>query len=231
MRDFLHRNVFHNLGLKLISLALAVGVWLAVARDPVAEVAVDVAIEFRDIPQNLEISSENIPKAQIRLRGPERVIRRLQPADVYAEIELNGLKPGERTFDLTAQQIHEPSELEVVQVVPSQFHLSFDTRVTRQVPVQPRVAGTFAPGYGIERVVVDPSVITISGPKKHVEAVTSAITDPIDVSGAISQVAVRRHAYVSDPLIQVASPDPVQVTIVMQKVPITGGGTPPAKPE
>ncbi|HEX8811912.1 MAG TPA: hypothetical protein VF742_07950, partial [Terracidiphilus sp.] len=73
MRDFLHRNVFHNLGLKLISLALAVGVWLAVARDPVAEVAVDVAIEFRDIPQNLEISSENIPKAQIRLRGPERV--------------------------------------------------------------------------------------------------------------------------------------------------------------
>ena len=231
MRDFLHRHVFHNLGLKLISLALAVGVWLAVARDPVAEVAVDVAIEFRDIPQNLEISSESIPKAQIRLRGPERVIRRLQPADVYAEIELNGLKPGERTFDLTAQQIHEPPELEVVQVVPSQFHLSFDTRLTRQVPVQPRVAGTFAPGYGIERVVVDPPIITISGPKKHVEAVTSAITDPIDVSGAISQIAVRRHAYVSDPLIQVASPDPVQVTVIMQKVPITGGGTPPAKPE
>jgi YbbR domain-containing protein len=231
MRDFLHRLVVHNLGLKLISLALAVGVWLAVARDPVAEVAVDVSIEFRDIPQNLEISSENIPKAQIRLRGPERVIRRLQPADVYAEIELNGLKPGERTFDLTAQQIHEPSELEVVQVVPSQFHLSFDTRLTRQVPVQPRVAGTFAPGYDIERVVVDPPNITISGPKKHVEAVTSAITDPIDVSGAISQVVVRRHAYVSDPLIQVASPDPVQVTVIMQKVPITGGGTPPAKPE
>jgi YbbR domain-containing protein len=231
MRDFLHRHVFHNLGLKLISLALAVGVWLAVARDPVAEIAVDVAIEFRDIPQNLEISSESVPKAQIRLRGPERVIRRLEPADVYAEIELNGLKPGERTFDLTAQQIHEPSELEVVQVVPSQFHLSFDTRLTRQVPVEPRVAGTFAPGYGIERVVVDPPIITISGPKKHVEAVTSATTDPIDVSGAISQIAVRRHAYVSHPLIQVASPDPVQVTVTMQKVPIMGGGTPPAKPE
>src|SRR5579863_4109216 len=133
MRDFLHRYIFHNLGLKLISLALAVGVWLAVARDPVAEIAVDVAIEFHNIPQNLEISSENIPRAQIRLRGPERVVRRLQPSDVYAEIELNGLRPGERTFDLTAQQVHEPSELEVVQVVPSQVHLMFDTRLTRQV--------------------------------------------------------------------------------------------------
>jgi len=231
MRDFLHRHVLHNLGLKLISLALAVGLWLAVARDPVAEVAVDVAIEFHNIPQNLEISSESIPRAQIRLRGPERVVRHLQPSDVYAEIELGGLKPGERTFDLTAQQIHQPLELEVVQVVPSQFHLRFDTRLTREVPVQARVVGTFAPGYGIQRVEVDPPNITISGTKKHVEAVESAITDPVDVSGAIDRATFARHPYVSDPLIQVASPDPVRITVIMQKAPISGSGAPSAKPE
>src|ERR1700674_18907 len=231
MRDFLHRYVLHNLGLKLISLVLAVGLWLAVARDPVAEVAVDVAIEFHNIPQNLEISSENIPKAQIRLRGPERVVHRLRPSDVYAEIELSGVKPGERTFDLAAQQIHQPSELEVVQVVPSQFHLTFDTRLTRQVPVQPRIARTFASGYALERVEVDPPAITITGPKKHVEAVESAITDPLDVSGAINRATFVRHAYVSDPLVQGASPDPVRVTVIMQKVPITGGGAQSAKPE
>jgi YbbR domain-containing protein len=231
MGDFLHRHVFNNLGLKLISLALAVGLWLAVARDPVAEVAVDVAIEFHNIPANVEISSENIPRAQIRLRGPERVIRRLQPSDVYAEIELSGLKPGERTFDLTTQEIHEPSELEVVQVVPSQLHLTFDTRLTRQVPVQPRIVGTFASGYGIEQVVVEPATITISGPKKHVEAVESAITDPVDVSGTISRVAFSRHAYVSDPLVQVASADPVRITVIMQKVSGTSGGAQPTKPE
>jgi YbbR domain-containing protein len=158
------------------------------------------------------------------------VIRHLQPSDVYADIDLSSLRPGERTFDLTAQQIHQPSELEVVQVVPSQIHLSFDARLTRQVPVQPRVVGTFATGYGIERVVVDPAVISISGPRKHVEAVESAITDPIDVSGAMSQVTVRRHPYVSDPLIQVASTDPVRVTVIMQKVSGTGGSA-PTKPE
>ena len=231
MRDFLRRYVFHNLGLKLISLGLAVGLWLAVARDPVAEVAVEVAIEFHNIPPNLEISSENIPRAQIRLRGPERVIRRLQPSDVYAEIEVSGLKPGERTFDLTTQQIHKPSDLEVVQVVPSQLHLMFDTRLTRQIPVQPRVVGTFASGYGIERVVVEPATITISGPKKHVEAVESAITDPMDVSGAISRVTFSRHPYVSDPLIQVASSDPVHVTVIMQKLSDMHDSVQPTKPE
>src|SRR5205809_5562592 len=32
MTDFFHRYVLHNIGLKLLSLALAVGLWLAVAR-------------------------------------------------------------------------------------------------------------------------------------------------------------------------------------------------------
>ena len=231
MRDFLHRHVLDNLGLKLISLALAVGLWLAVARDPVAEVAVDVPIEFHNIPQNLEISSDNIPKAQIRLRGPERVVHHLQPSDVYAEIELSGMRPGARTFDLTAQQIHQPSELEVVQVVPNQLHLNFDARLIRQVPVQPRIVGTFVSGYSIERVVVEPPTITISGPKKHVEAVESAITDPVDVSGDINRAIFTRHAYVSDALIQVASPDPVRVTVIMQKVDATTSGAQSAKPQ
>src|SRR5580704_11356589 len=135
MGDFLQRHVLHNFGLKLISLALAVGLWLAVDREPVAEVAIDTAIEFHNMPANLEISSENIPKAQVRLRGPERVVRRLQTSDVYSEIDLDTVKPGERTYDLTAREIHRPEELEVVQVIPSQVHLIFDARLTRQVPI------------------------------------------------------------------------------------------------
>ena len=160
MKDFFHRHVLHNFGIKLLSLALAVGLWLAVASDPPAEVAVDVPIVFRNIPENLEISSENVPRAQIRVRGPQRVVRRLQPADIYAEIDLSGMKPGERTFDLTAQQVHQPRELEVVQVVPNQFHLMFDTRLTRQVPVRPRAFGNFAAGYQIGRLEAEPSTIT-----------------------------------------------------------------------
>ena len=223
MKDFFHRHVLHNFGIKLLSLALAVGVWLAVASDPPAEVAVDVPIVFRNISENLEISSENVPRAQIRVRGPQRVVRRLQPADIYAEIDLSGMKPGERTFDMTAQQVHQPKELEVVQVVPNQFHLTFDTRLTRQVPVRPRAFGNFAAGYQIGRLEAEPSSITISGPRKHVEAVEAAITDPIDASGTMDRATFVRHAYVSDPLVQVMSPNPVRVTVIMEKVPAGTG--------
>jgi diadenylate cyclase len=214
---FLRRLFFHNVGLKLFSLALAFVLWAAVHRDPIAEVAMEVPIEFHNIPQNVEISSDTFYRATIRLRGPQREIRQLTPAGVQAVIELTGPVFGERTFDLTSQQIHHPRDLEVVQIVPSEFHVSFDTRATRSVPVKPRVLGTFATGYEIGEISVDPPTITIDGPQKHVDAVDAAITDPIDVSGLIQDGKFVRHAYVSDPLIQVANPDPVRITVIMKR--------------
>lgn len=220
MAGSLRSRLTHNLGLKLLSLGFAVVLWLAVARDPQAVVAVEVPLEFDNIPQNLEISSPSIPRIQIRFRGPEHSIRRLQPSDVYAGIELDGQNPGDHTFDITSQQIHHPGGLEVVQVVPSQIHLSFDTRMTKQVDVRPRVVGTFVQGYGIGRIVTNPLSVSISGPQRRVEAVDSAITDPIDVSGVMDHITVQRHAYVSDPLIQVTYSEPVQVTVYVEKAPV-----------
>jgi len=224
MKDFIGRRIRHNFGLKLLALVMAIGLWLAVSRDPVAEVAVEVPIEFHHVPDSLEISSENVPAAQIRVRGPERLIHRLQPSEVHAEIDVSFVRPGERTFQLTAQQIQKPHDVEVVQVVPSQFQLDFDTRMTRDVEIHPRVIGTFAQGYRIENVSVVPPSITITGPKKRVEAVEFAITDPVDVSGTMGHATFPTHAYVPDPLVQVVHPGPVRVTVMMERGSADTGG-------
>jgi YbbR domain-containing protein len=215
-RDFVRRRVFHNFGLKLTSLILATGLWLTIASSPPSEVALNVAIIFRNMPPDLEISSENIPSVQIRVRGPERTVRRLQPSDVRAEVDLTGMKPGEHTFDLT-KAISVPDRLEIAQVVPSEVHVEFDIRSQRQVQVRPRVVGTFATGYRIGKIESDPAIVMVIGPKKEVDAVDGAITDPIDVTGVLDAITVERPAYVSDPLIQVSEPHPVRITITMQK--------------
>jgi len=224
-REFVRRHVFHNLGLKIVSVLIAVGLWLAVSNEPPSEAAVNVAILFRNMPEDLEISSENIPSAQVRVRGPERLVRQLQPSDVHAEIDLTGMKPGERTFDLTANQIGLPDKVHTIQIVPSQIHLMFDKRATRRVPVRARVIGTFASGYSIAQVKSDPEMVEIVGPKKSIDSVGSAITDPIDVSGLIDRTTFSRHAYVSDPLIQVIDPHPVRITVIMERAPVPSAQT------
>ena len=105
------RTFVQNFGLKLVSLLLAVGLWFVVAHDRIAEVEMKVPLEFHSLPESLEIDSASFTQAQIRVRGPERVIHRLETSDVRAEINLANVRPGERTFDLTAQQVHVPQDL------------------------------------------------------------------------------------------------------------------------
>jgi YbbR domain-containing protein len=213
--SFFKRYVLHNLGLKILSLVLATGLWLAIARDPVAEVSIRVPIEFLHVGNNLEISSELIPEAQIRVRGPGRFIRQLRSTDVHAELDLRDAKPGERTFNLTAQEIRRPQDVEVVQVVPGQVHLAFDTRLTREVEIHPRVTGTFVAGLQ-PKATADPGKVTISGPRRRVERVEAATTDPVDASGTINRATFVTNVYVADPLVQVVQPTSIHVTVVME---------------
>ena len=219
MINFFKRYVLHNFGLKLLSLLLATGLWFMIARDEQpAEVAIHAPIVFQHVPQQLEISSESVPEAQIRVRGPERMIRQLKTNEVQAEIDLAGVKSGERTFDLTSHQIRHPREIEVVQILPSQLHLAFDTRATREVEIRPRVTGTFATGEQIVKVDADPPRITIAGPRQHVERIDAATTDPIDATGTLGSAVFTTNVYVPDALVQVVQAGAIRVTVVVQKV-------------
>ncbi|MFY9659962.1 MAG: CdaR family protein [Terriglobales bacterium] len=215
-RSFFQRMFVHNFWLKLVSLLLAIGLWMAVAHDPPAEVEMKVPIEFHNLPDTLEIDSASFTEAQIRVRGPERVIHRLELADVRAEIDLANVGPGERTFDLTARHVHVPQDLEVVQIIPGQFHLSFDHRATREVEVRPRVIGNFASGMRVSQVIADPAHVMLTGPQRRIDAVDAATTDPVDVSGAMTRASFVTQAYVPDPLIQVVHPTPIRVTVIME---------------
>ncbi len=225
-RDFARRHVLHNLGLETYfpRHCDCVSGWRFRASRSPKRLSTSPS-SFKNMPDDLEISSELIPSAQIRVRGPERLVRRLEASDVHEEIDLTGMKPGERTFDLNKNQVNLPDKLEVSQIVPSQIHLAFDNRSSRVVPVRPRVIGTFASGYSIGQIKSDPATVEIVGPKKLIDDVESAITDPIDASGLIDRTTYFRHAYVSDPLIQVTNPRPVRITVIMERAPLSSAPT------
>jgi YbbR domain-containing protein len=215
--DFLRKYVFHNFGLKVVSLIAAILLWFAVTREPLAEVAISVPVEFHNSPEHLEISTEAIPQVQVRVRGPVREVRDLTASEVHAVIDLEQAKPGERTYDLNPRRIRVPDGIEVVQAVPSQMRLTFDASLARQIEVKPRVIGTFAFGYRIEQVSVTPTMITIVGPAKHVQGVEAAVTDPVDATGVVGSATFITHAYVADPLVRLADPNPIHVTVTTQK--------------
>ena len=136
-----------------------------------------------------------------------------------AEVDLSNVRPGERSFDLTARHVRVPQELEVVQIIPGQFHLSFDSRDTRTIQVHPRITGNFAGGMRVAQVTADPAEVTVMGPRRRVAALEAATTDPVDASGTMTTATFVTQVYVADPLIQVVHPQPIRVTVIME-----GGG-------
>src|SRR6202035_6049768 len=101
---------------KLVALALAFLLWWAIAHDPTVEALITAPLEFHHAPDNLEMSVEGSTQVAVRVRGPERTVRRLSAADVQALVDLTGARAGERTFDLTAKEVHLPDAVEVVQI-------------------------------------------------------------------------------------------------------------------
>jgi YbbR domain-containing protein len=217
MIGWIQRWILHNASLKLIALVSAVLLWTAVSREPVIEVGYNVPIEFHEVPQDLEITTEVVPQAQVRLRGPSRRVRELGPADVHVIVDLNNLRPGERTFDLTATQVRVPFGLEVMQVIPAHIRLTFDRRSSRMVPVHPRVTGSFPTGFGIASIKAEPAEIAVIGPERRVGSLDAALTDPIDATGVVGSATFTANAYVPDPLVRELRPTPIRVTVVTAK--------------
>lgn len=229
MTDWIRKYVLRNLALKILALLIAIWLWALVAREPIAEVGLAVHVEFHNVPSNLEIATEDLPQAHVRLRGPARLLRTIQPEDIHVAIDLSGAAPGERTYDFSPSQVRVPPGVTAVNVVPTQFHLTFDTSETRKLEVRPRVTGTFAAGFRIHKITADPAYVTVVGPAKRVQALQAALTDPIDATGVVGQATFTTNPYVPDPLVRIVHPGTIHVTIQTGKE--TAAGSPqPTQP-
>ena len=67
--------VFHNFGWKLLSLAIAVVLWALVASEPELSEFATVRLEYRNLPDDLEISSDPVSSVSLELRGPSGELR------------------------------------------------------------------------------------------------------------------------------------------------------------
>ena len=98
------RPLFDNLGLKLISLALAVLLWFVIG-EKTSERGLSVPVELQNVPRELELVGEPTNVVDVRLRAAPSVIQRLTPGDVSARIDLSGVREGEHIVHLTSDDI------------------------------------------------------------------------------------------------------------------------------
>jgi len=131
---FLRKYLFPNAGLKLLALAISFLIWATYTAEPYAEVGFQVPLEFTTMPSQLEISGDVPTVARIRVRGRSALLRRMVTSDLNLRLDMNNKKEGTTTINITPEMVGAPFGATVVQVSPSQIHV---TLVPRAGPAPP----------------------------------------------------------------------------------------------
>ena len=197
---------FRHFGLKLLSLGLAVALWMIVAGEETVERGLRVPLELVQFPAGLELPVEAPTVVDVRVRGSSTTLSRVGPGDIVAMLDLHAARPGRRVFQLTREQVRVPFDVEVVQVTPASIALVFEKSVTQTVPISPSVDGTPAPGYVVGKVTVEPGVVQVTGPESALKRTTEALTETVSVAGARAAVSETVTIGLLDPSIRVKSP-------------------------
>jgi len=215
----MRRRIFGHLGLKVLSIALATLVWWMVAGQREAERSLRAPLEFRNIPDQLELVGEPTGLVDVRLRGTTGALAQLQTSEVVAVLDLKGARPGRRLFHILPGDVSVPTGIKVLQVTPSTLSLTFESAAVRTVPVVPDIDDEPASGFeisirGATQSVVDTVTIGVNNASVRLRTQRTAVVTieirPVPVERVVDHVPLElRNA--GTRLISTASPGDVTV--------------------
>ena len=133
----------------------------------------------------VELPDESV---DVRIRGTADALSRIAPGDLVASVDLSSAQPGRRLFHLSPERVKAPFAVTVMQVTPSSVAFRFEPSATRIVPVTPSIEGEPAPGFIVGKIAADPPTVEVVGPESILRRVTEAITEPLWVGSARSEV-------------------------------------------
>ncbi|HSW63041.1 MAG TPA: CdaR family protein [Dissulfurispiraceae bacterium] len=172
-----------NIGLKILSVALAITLWFYVSNRGESETSVEAQIDFKNIPAGMEILRQSMRKATVNVQGYEQEIYRLRSTDVRVVVDLGSAKKGETMQSLVRENVVLPRSLKVLRIEPATIKVSLDETATRTLQVKPHITGTPERPFELKSATAKPSAVKIEGPRSEIEKISVLRTDPIDITG------------------------------------------------
>jgi YbbR domain-containing protein len=203
------RRIFlEDWSLKLLSLAIALVLWLVVTgqNQPVTA-HVNVQLNFIR-PTSLEISNDPPRTVDVMLTGSRNKLDDLTTLDLVATVDISDQRAGERVLRLADKaELQLPQGVKVDGYQPSAIPVRLEPIVERQVVVEPKLEGKPVDGYEVYGVRPSKGSVVLRGPESRVLAVEKVITEGIWLGGRKESFTAPNVAIdVADPKIDLVDP-------------------------
>jgi YbbR domain-containing protein len=179
-----------NLGLRVLAVVLAIGLWIFVNAGERGSVeSLDVPISYSSLPQGMVIVNNPPTHVKIDVTGSRAVLSLLDSERLTLKVDLRSFAPGQSEFKIYPAMFNVGRNTAVTSISPDQLSLDLDRQVTRDVPVHLAVQDKVAPGYVVSSVDITPASVTIVGPSRYVSPLTSVYTEAFDLKGLTSDTS------------------------------------------
>jgi YbbR domain-containing protein len=219
--------------LKILALALAFAVWVAVTGEGRGVQDFRVPVEVV-LGSSATLAGTPPTNVTVRLRGPDSLLRRMDPYDLTIRVDLRDAAAGERTVQLTSRNVSGvPRDVEVALIDPDRLRLAIAKKKRREVLVVPTIVGKPPRGYQVYRAVARPEALVVEGPETKISAETRLGTDPIHIDDKSEPFTARVGAVPDGSDVHVADARPLDVIVyidlaavdaTIERVPVVAAG-------
>ena len=207
-QKLLRRIFVEDWSLKLLSLAIAIVLWLLVTgqNQPVTA-HVNVQLNFIR-PPALEISNDPPRTVDVMLTGSRNKLDDLTSLDLVATVDISNQGAGERVLRLADKaNITLPQGIKVDGYQPSAIPIRLEEIVDRQVAVEPKLEGKPDDGFEVYSVYPNKGSVAVRGPASRVNALQKVATESIWLSGHKESFTAPNVALdVADPKLDLLEP-------------------------
>jgi YbbR domain-containing protein len=171
-----------HLGTKLISIAIAIVLWMIVLGSRNVEATKEIPLEVIT-PTDLVPANEIPDRIAFRLSGPKAFLRTvLDRKEEPIRVNLSGAKAGLVTYRFFSDNIRVPIGVKVLSINPTAVLIKLEAIKKRDVPVKIELRGSVPEGFRIAKMEVRPPHVRIRGAESRVDGLSELVTSPIDVS-------------------------------------------------
>ena len=191
------KKIFHNWGLKLVSLLLAVVLWFVAVQinDP------SETVTFSGIPVRLTNTElleqenkvyevmDNTDVVRVTIRAPKSVTRDLRASDIVAVADVSKLTDINTIAISYSIQGISAAKYDTIRGDHETVRLNVEERASKWIRLISQTAGEVAEGYLVMSASADQTTIQVTGPESAVDRISYAQVE-VDVSGVSTSMSL-----------------------------------------
>ena len=209
--NFFRRYILNDFKLKILSLVLALMLWVAVAYMGESRMNIAVRLSAENLAKNLIVSKMDPDEVLVTLDGPVSVLKGIRARDVRIALDLTDVKEGRQVFSLYKENVSRPEGLKVEAIKPDYVVMETDSVMEKRLKTVVKLDKKWMGLYVVKSW--SPRFVTVEGSRDTLKGRDSIMTLPVDGSFMSEEEEVDVGLDTKDVVVRKMAPDNVRVTL------------------